>query len=127
MRLIDADAFTNVLRKDKKYMRLLMSKETALVDVLSTVIDDLEGTGLDGYKNAPTVSAYLPTGEWEEISTGEAKDITLQYMRCSACKRWHIVPYLYKVTISNYCPHCGAKMQAEPSGGSGNSPKYAER
>lgn len=57
MRLIDADAFTNVLKKEKKYMRLLMSKETALIDVLSTVIDDLEGTGLDGYKNAPTVDA----------------------------------------------------------------------
>lgn len=66
MRPIDADAFANVLRKDKKYMRLLMSKETTLIDVLSTVIDDLEGTGLDGYKNAPTVSAepeWIPCSE----------------------------------------------------------------
>lgn len=66
MRTIDANAFANVLRNDKKYMRLLMSKETAPVDVLSTVIVDLEGTGLDGYKNAPTVSAepqWIPCSE----------------------------------------------------------------
>ena len=50
-------------------------------------------------------------GEWKEISTGEAKDITLQYMRCSACKRWHIVLYYYRITPSEYCPHCGAKMK----------------
>ena len=66
MRLIDADAFTNVLKNDKKYLRLLLLKETAPIDVLSTVIDDLEGTGLDGYKNAPTVSAepqWIPVSE----------------------------------------------------------------
>ena len=49
-------------------------------------------------------------GEWEEISTSEAK-VTLQYMRCSVCKRWHIVPYLYEVTLPNYCPNCGTDMR----------------
>ena len=69
-------------------------------------------------------------GEWENITTCTAEEAgvdTLQQMRCSVCKRWHIVPYYYRITPSEYCPHCGAKMQAEPSGGSGNSPKYAER
>ena len=114
MRTIDANAFANVLRNDKKYMRLLMSKETAPVDVLSTVIVDLEGTGLDGYKNAPTVSAepkWIPISEQMPKKAGNylvtdhkgdiARYIFLDsesskdyWMRC--VKAWMPLPKPYK-------------------------------
>ena len=100
MRLIDADAIISRIKPLIEAERQIFKKASwNFAEKCLTVVE-----------SAPTVSAYLPTGEWEEISTSESKVIALQYMRCSTCKRWHIVPYLYKVTLSNYCPNCGAVM-----------------
>ncbi len=55
-------------------------------------------------------------GTWEEVSTCAIEDTgvdTLQQMRCSACKRWYTKPYLYNITLDNYCPNCGKKMTGD--------------
>ena len=105
MRTVDADA---------------MIKRLKAWDTNDATDKALYNFALNRVLEAPTVEPERKKGEWKEIDTCNAK-VTLQYMLCSACKRWHIVPYYYRITPSEYCPRCGAKMQAEPSEGSGNS------
>ena len=33
-----------------------------------------------------------------------------QSARCSACGRYHTIPYMYFFREDNYCPHCGSPM-----------------
>lgn len=66
MRLIDADAFAVFLRntiKTQKYDALKVNGDTLTVgDVLESVIAELDGTSLDGFKNNPTIEPQLD--EW---------------------------------------------------------------
>ena len=60
MRLIDADAFAEFI-KDAickcGYKDLLVDERVTVSLVLEQVIAELEGTSLEGFKNAPTVDA----------------------------------------------------------------------
>ena len=59
-RLIDADAFSAFLKDaviKHKYDRLNIENALTVADVLQSVCAELDGTGLDGFKNAPTVDA----------------------------------------------------------------------
>lgn len=56
-RLIDADAFAKTVKDisiRQRYDKLTFDNLT-VDDVLDSVIVELNGSGLDGYKNAPTV------------------------------------------------------------------------
>ncbi len=59
MRLIDADAFAKYIRKaikTQKYDKLKVDDITLTVgEVLESVIAELEGTSIDGFKNNPTI------------------------------------------------------------------------
>lgn len=58
-RLIDADAFAEFIKyaiKTQKYDVLKVNDTTLTVgDVLESVVAELEGTSIDGFKNNPTI------------------------------------------------------------------------
>lgn len=65
MRLIDADAFADFLKniiKTQKYDALKVNDTLTVEDVLESVIAELDGTSLDGFKNNPTIEPQLD--EW---------------------------------------------------------------
>lgn len=58
MRLIDADTFADVLIdvvKSKNYESLALDKALTAADCLNAIVAELKGTGIDGFKNCPTV------------------------------------------------------------------------
>ena len=60
MRLIDADAFSDFIRKTifkHGYDALGVCDTLTVGEVLHSVCAELDGTGLDGFKNTPTVDA----------------------------------------------------------------------
>lgn len=108
-RLIDADAFSAFIKNaicKHKYDRMevgpLLTNMLTVADVLNSVCAELDGTGLEGFKNAPTVDAIpVRHGEWM-LCSPLYEDGPSGYV-CSECKigGWE---------KTNYCPHCGAKM-----------------
>ena len=90
MRLIDADALTAVLDAE---------------EITFPMLDD-----------APTVDAVpVRHGRW----TADESTYTDGEAQCSVCKTTFYVDDLYCVgekaqsELPNFCPHCGAKMDAE--------------
>lgn len=62
VRLIDADAFVQFLKdvvKRQEYENLKIDGLLTVADVIEAIISDLDGTGLDGFKNAPTIEPEL--------------------------------------------------------------------
>ena len=60
MRLIDADAFSAFIKKavaEQGYEVLRICDTLTVADVLNSVCAELDGTGLEGFKNAPPVDA----------------------------------------------------------------------
>ena len=77
---------------------------------------DVEGMNLaidlyaiDCINNAPTID-HVRHGEWKER---EADAEHWQSAKCSVCGRYHTTPYMYSFKNYNYCPNCGARMDAE--------------
>lgn len=73
-RLIDADAFAVALKRISEkqgYSELYMNVD----DVLSAVIDDLQGKALYGYENCPTVEA-IPKADIQKALKEGSKDIS---------------------------------------------------
>ena len=67
MRLIDADAFAEYLKdavKQQKYENTKIDRLLTVADVIEAVISELEGTSLDGFKNAPTIEPERKKGKW---------------------------------------------------------------
>lgn len=92
MRMIDADALKEYFKTIQKY-HVGKYSEWYLADVL---------------EQQPTVDAelvrhgYWIRKEWAEESEG----LLIDNYECSACKSW-------VRNETNYCPNCGAKMDAE--------------
>lgn len=66
----------------------------------------------------PAVDAEpVRRGRWIErhhaYSDEESPIEEWQSAKCSVCGKYHTTPYMYYFTDYNYCPHCGAKMEAE--------------
>ena len=113
-RLIDADAFSAFLKDaviKQKYDRLSIDNALTVADVLQAVCAELDGAGLEGFKNAPTVDAVpVVHGRWiNEGVYGEGHSQCS--IRCSnpLCN-FHYIGYLDDY---NYCPNCGAKMDGK--------------
>ena len=146
MRLIDADAFADFIKnviKAKKYDALKVNGDTLTVeDVLESIIAELDGTSLDGFKNNPTIE---PQHYHEENLLAYAHDmgVTLEqaekeltmvsqiapqrikgrwlrkesdlswWYECSECGESPLFdPYENEVRTP-FCPWCGAEMQDE--------------
>ncbi len=145
MRTIDADAFCDFLREvstRQHYEELLCNKEKypTVADVIEAICCDLDGTGLHGFDNAPTVNKPpyaivtfdkdeleqivrdkviepIKNGELvvktEERPQGEwIKDIQGDTI-CSNCgfECTYNEEGLY--SLGRYCHHCGAEMMKE--------------
>ena len=115
MRLIDADAFTEFLKetiKQQKYEDTKIDGLLTVADVIEAVISELDGTSLDGFKNAPTVNAepmwvpcserlpeydggmYLVTDYCEQINR---RRIHISYCYVNREGFWSDIPIGYKV------------------------------
>lgn len=51
-------------------------------------------------------------GEWIPSPTLDSRGFTYMF-KCSECKRYSYYAYPVKRLDYKYCPHCGAKMDAE--------------
>lgn len=95
MRLIDADALKRNLIKDH------------LID------SDLPYfSAIEAIDNAPTVEDR-PQGEWIEWTDERFGGVTIY---CSECNKDALCKYedgVFRQMKSDYCPNCGAKMEAE--------------
>lgn len=83
-RLIDADALSAFLKDaviKHKYDRLNIDNTLTVADVLQSVCAELDGTGLDGLKNAPTVDA-VPVVRCKDCTEYQQKSLWchLHYM-----------------------------------------------
>ena len=103
MRLIDADRLVADVMGD--------------MDGFDETIDDFCGTYgqiLDWIKNAPTIDAVpVAHGQWE-LGTVEPGYLTPGGNRpwiCSECGQ--VISWGIGKPKANYCPNCGAKMDAE--------------
>lgn len=100
MRLIDADALN--------YVRVRIYHEDGTIGGYNAVVPSSE------IRNAPTIDA-VRHGRW----TADESTYTTGEAQCSVCKTTFYVDDLYCVgekaqsELPNYCPHCGAKMDAE--------------
>ena len=108
MRLIDADAFADFIKntiKAQKFDALKVNDTTLTVaEVLESVVAELEGTSIDGFKNNPTIEPQPERmrGKW----------VLHTYMPhvayCTSCERDS--PYNRRW---DFCPNCGADMRGE--------------
>ena len=106
MRLIDADAFADYIKKaslDQKYEDLKIDGLLTVADVLDAVVAELDGSGLDGYKNAPTIEPQR-TGRWiDHVEDG--------YVECPFC---HSATNCDdNISELHFCFSCGARMEGE--------------
>ena len=112
MRLIDADAFADFIKntiKVQKYDALKVNDTTLTVeDVLESIIAELGGTSLDGFKNNPTIEPQRIKGRW--IHDGYDIPHGVDWMHCSVCGRRE--PHV-PAAMTNFCPGCGAWMSEE--------------
>lgn len=97
MRLINADALKQEIRKGTRYFvrvwdpkgreKWEMEKDLSLKEI-DEIID-----------NAPTIDAEpVKYGKWEEYLPEGLR------WKCSLCESRFVNPYIY-------CPHCGARME----------------
>lgn len=121
MRLIDADALIDDIRKNSEsYFADDFAREW--VDRQPTIEPERETGYRDGYKRGKRAGykkgreRNRGRGEWTEknvIYEDEADRTfeTWQTARCSNCGKYHTTPYLYYFDNYNYCPNCGARME----------------
>lgn len=65
------------------------------------------------YEVRTAPSAEPKKGRWVEREVYSDNKNQWQSARCSACNKYHTTPYLYYFDNFNYCPNCGARMEAE--------------
>lgn len=106
-RLIDANALKEKLQEHHDFFvdgvggfRYLTPKDKARVDEIDNCIAEIV--------NAPSVDAMKAVhGSWvHDDDYVEWADVCV----CSICKRHALEHYKTVSVRSNYCPHCGAKM-----------------
>lgn len=123
MRLVDADAFSAFIKDaviKHKYDRLNIDNTLTVADVLQTVCAELDGTGLDGFKNAPTVDAApIKHGQWiyeerdrldHETDDGRVFR-TEKWWKCSECG--NAKGYIGHKPSDKFCSRCGADMRKD--------------
>lgn len=105
MRLIDADAFAEYLKdavKQQKYENTKIDRLLTVADVIEAVISELEGTSLDGFKNAPTIEPERKKGRWVLATNFPYGD------NCYVCINCKVkLDSMYP----NFCPNCGDDMR----------------
>ena len=112
-RLIDANALDEAIRTDywEHFTQCHDTDQTALIDM---VCEDIG--------NAPTVDAVkVKHGRWKDIWGGKYDN---QKLRCSVCngkalydtKKDELGTWVAAQQLTQFCPHCGAKMDGDGNG-----------
>lgn len=105
MRLIDADAFSTFIKKavrEHGYEVLRIPDTLTVENVLNLVCAELDGTALEGFKNAPTVDAVpVVHGRWI-VHYGNWADV----YECDQCRH-------ESKEGGKYCSNCGARMDGK--------------
>ncbi len=117
-RLINADAFATFIKNaisEHKYRDLELGEHITVAEVLEQVVSELDGTSLDGFKNAPTVDAGpVRHGKWvPRMGTLAGKPSYVIAMKCSVCGA-DALEAEGNEFLTDYCPWCGSKMDGEP-------------
>lgn len=110
MRLMDANAFSAFLKDaviKHKYDRLNIDNTLTVADVFQSVCAELDGTGLEGFKNAPTVDAVpVRHGRWRHYEG---------MLICSECggEFYDDIMEWCGDHVPKFCPECGADMRED--------------
>ena len=131
MRLIDADALAEFLKdavKRQKYDDLNIDGLLTVADVIEAIISELNGTSLNGFKNAPTIELrcenceafnktrlLIPqperkTGRWILSDTQWQEDVdngNYQFI----CSEYGKADIHSKAVVVSFCWNCGARME----------------
>ena len=95
-----------------------LAQAEADIDRLNLEIDKRIATEIELSNQVDALQAQLPKrGKWLEREVihdrADAKITDWQQAKCSLCNKWHTTPYMYSFIDYNYCPNCGAKMEAQ--------------
>lgn len=95
----------SLIDKDKLVESMVWRDDQGMISSIDDILDTIE--------NEPTIDpeSLRPTAYWECLGEAEALQFGSTYAAsyCSRCK--------VRVRCrSNYCPHCGAKMEDESDG-----------
>ena len=95
----------SLIDKDKLLESMVWRDDKGMILSIDDVLDTIE--------NNPTIDpeSLRPTAHWECLGEAEALQLGSKYAAsyCSRCRG--------RVRCrSNYCPHCGAKMEDESDG-----------
>lgn len=107
-RYIDADALKDVIQQH----------DYPLADRLNSVDNGMFTLGIfQAIDKMPTVSPdeARGVGKWIEKEVYNLEVTTIEQMQsasCSVCGKIHTTPFSYYFSKYNYCPNCGAKMEA---------------
>lgn len=67
-------------------------------------------------KTTPAVDAVpVRHGKWEERRVAALEETSIdawQSAKCTNCGKYNTTPYIYSFTDYQFCPNCGAKMDA---------------
>lgn len=100
MRLIDADVLLTWFNNHYDHEEVTVGYVSGLIKEQSTID-----------------AVPVRHGKWlDREVVDDRKDAKIQQWqqaRCSCCNKWHTTPYMYYFENYDYCPHCGAKMDAE--------------
>ena len=81
--------------------------------------DLLNSTPID-YRNYLIETKPIQHGRWLQAEVihdrKDAKIPDWQQAKCSVCRRWHTIPFMYYLKLDKYCPNCGAKMDEVENG-----------
>ena len=102
MRLIDADAYSNVLREKERFYKA-HSQEDMIAGLFWARVFLGE---------QPTVCDSVKHGRWIKI-TGMAPPEHHGLHYCSVCNEPAPRDKHFREMLSDYCPACGAKMDGE--------------
>lgn len=108
MRLINADEMKDISVMESPIFGLLMKLENGRADIEETtnaIINSVEEDIREEISKAPTVDAEpVRHGKWIDRNGAMVSPFWERY-ECTLCGA--------RSYYSNYCPHCGAKMDAQ--------------
>lgn len=115
MELIERESLKDITVMESPIFGLLMKFENGRSDIEETtnaIINSVEEDIREEIRKAPTVDAELVRhGHWNGIEM-DSRGYT-DIFECSECKCYVRTPFMMKVMEYDFCPSCGAKMDAQ--------------
>ena len=110
MRLIDADKLLDDISAEQmalaKFQRNYPSDR--LVEGQMVELQFVKGR----VESMPTIDVEQKHGHWIK-PTGMMPPEHHGHYECSACHQWAMRNWKHRLELTDYCPHCGAKMDGK--------------